>query len=395
MTRKHGLLGLLALLCTAAIGWGYHFYTGLERETEWRDAPLKGEAATNPLYATQQLISHLGGKVVLSSPGRVNAWGGDTLMMTSPAAALPPGFEARLKAWVEHGGHLVMASEDLHLFEQPGLKDLLSVTKANRPRDMSDATACTSLRKLEGAFLSPRLPREAFALCDQPPQYRFVEKIKPRSLYASPEGHRVVRWGVGKGWVTVHNLSQIFYYREPLRADHTLLISGLMRLAQGHEVVFVSGGGREESFMAWLWDQAWVALCLMLLALALAWWRGARRFGPMLPPEPLARRSMREQIRGSGRFVCREGGAVLHRAVLRALEDVAVKAIPGYAAMGAMDRARALAARSGIDEASLLDAFVSDTPVLDVSRLQQLEQVRRRLRQQTLSSQGNRHALER
>ena len=115
----------------------------------------------------------------------------------------------------------------------------------------------------------------------------------------------------------------------------------------------------------------------------------------MLPPEPLARRSMREQIRGSGRFVCREGGAVLHRAVLRALEHAAAKAIPAYAAMSAPDRARALAARTGFDEAALLDAFVSDTPVLDVSRLQRLELARRRLRQQTLFSEGNPHALER
>src|SRR6185503_10625564 len=76
-------------------------------------------------------------------------------------------------------------------------------------------------------------------------------------------------------------------------------------------------------------------------------WRGGVRFGPLAAPAPTARRSLAEQIRGTGRFALHHGGSeALHAASVRALDEAARRRVAGYAALPAKARtdADALAA---------------------------------------------------
>jgi hypothetical protein len=141
---------------------------------------------------------------------------------------------------------------------------------------------------------------------------------------------------------------------------------------------FVAEESRE-TFVPWLWQQAWPACLLGLLALALALWRAAPRFGPLAAPAGTARRSMAEQVRGTGRFLHRHGPVVLHAAQVRALNEAATGALGRFA--DTSQRVAAIAQATAIDPRTLvlaLDARARN-PAVMASDLELLEAARRRL----------------
>ena len=83
---------------------------------------------------------------------------------------------------------------------------------------------------------------------------------------------------------------------------------------------------------------------VLLLFIALALWRGAVRFGPLVAPAERVRRSLAEQILGTGRFAVRVGGgAALVAAEQRALHEAASRRIVGYEGLPSAEQAAAVA----------------------------------------------------
>ena len=108
------------------------------------------------------------------------------------------------------------------------------------------------------------------------------------------------------------------------------------------------------SLLALLWIYGSPVVVLALAAIALGLWRNSARFGPLVNEPPTARRSLAEQIRGTGQFALRYGdGESLHAASLRALTEAATRRVPGYARLSPSDQAAALARLTGFDR----DAF--------------------------------------
>ena len=80
--------------------------------------------------------------------------------------------------------------------------------------------------------------------------------------------------------------------------------------------------------LIWIYGRPVVVLAFALVGLAL--WRGGVRFGPLAAPPPTGRRSLAEQIRGTGQFVIRHnGGEALHSAAVRALDEAAQRRVVG------------------------------------------------------------------
>ena len=133
--------------------------------------------------------------------------------------------------------------------------------------------------------------------------------------------------------------------------------------------------------MPWLWHQAWAALLLGLLALALALWRAGVRFGPLAPSAPSHRRSMAEQVRGTARFLHMHGPKALHTAQLRALHASAARQLPRYSQLDALRRTAGIARATGLD-ARALERAQDDkarNPAVLAADLELLETARRRL----------------
>ncbi len=137
------------------------------------------------------------------------------------------------------------------------------------------------------------------------------------------------------------------------------------------------------SLLELVWQHGAPVVVVLLVFIALALWRGAIRFGPIVAPADRVRRSLAEQILGTGRFAVRVGGgAALVAAELRALHEAASRRIVGYERLPAAERAAAVARLAAVD-ADALAAAMNTSPEhrsLELrGRLALLESVRRQL----------------
>lgn len=418
-TRLRPLLLLLLLVLLLA---------AVANLTEWTDkevrADMQGEAADNRWYVTQELARRLGAQVIKEQHGLVKMPpAGATLVLDFNFVDVIPEHRRALQAWVEQqGGHLVLPSQLLKQ-ERSGLSAWVPVaahdprdddedddeddedddagpvkqghaeqpkdkrtekkkpapTARNRHRDDAD---CIKLQ--EPAGVAPAYAdRHSWMMCDTYGYLVLEAKQPPRWAVENEYGMQIVRVPHGRGSVTVVNAWGLFNNYVALKGDNTLLIAAALQLRPGTQAWFLRQTGKPD-FVTWLWDRAWPALSLTLLALGLALWRGAPRFGPPAAVGATARRSMAEQIAGTGQFLWRHGPAALHAAQLRALDETAKLHLPHYAKLDLKARAAAVAKATGLQAAALEHAFAAN-PAPRPGELPRLliliETARRRLHQ--------------
>jgi hypothetical protein len=165
-------------------------------------------------------------------------------------------------------------------------------------------------------------------------------------------GNQVLRVNVGKGSVTVVN-GVPFHFRQFLEGDNAALLVAALQLRKNDEVHFLSED-EHPSMLTLMWVLGWPVVLLALALIALALWRNSVRFGPLAAEPEQARRSLAEQIRGTGLFVIRFGGGkALHAAAVRALNEAAARRIGAYSRLSASERIDAVAQLTGADAAAL------------------------------------------
>jgi hypothetical protein len=353
---KRGLWLLVAALGVALVGW-------VASHTYWADMtlplPPKGEALTNPFYAAQRFTDALGSRSV---------W--DRVFVTPPPDSvivvstwrwsLSVTRREALKRWVEAGGRLVVdatvaaGEEDFERWSGVVVDyDLDTVAEdEDRPeepcrlfdedRDPSSRRVSTSITR----FWLCGFDRMSFLLAKGPGIWRLRDK----------SGTQVIRVARGRGHVTVINGSP-FRYRGLFDGDHARLFVAATELRRQDDVHFLSEDDHP-SLLALTWRYGAPVVVLTLALIALALWRTGVRFGPLLAPIVTARRSLAEQIRGTGQFALRHGGgAALHAAAVRALDEAAARRVPGYLNLAARERGNALATLTGLDPLALLKAI--------------------------------------
>jgi hypothetical protein len=174
-----------------------------------------------------------------------------------------------------------------------------------------------------------------------------------RDKYDNLLGARV---SIGRGSVTVLT-GEPFARRSLFLDDNRELFVAATQLRRGDTIYFYSESDQDTLLML-AWKLGWPVLCVLAVVLALGIWRGSVRFGPLAPPTETARRSLAEQIRGTGQFTMRIGSAdALHAATARALKEAAVRYINSYEALAGAEQMQALANATGFEASSLAAAF--------------------------------------
>jgi hypothetical protein len=422
-------INLLALAAVAALGVWLLFAT--EWVDVWRTTPPRGEAARDDHYAIKKIVGKLGGKVL--SPDNLDRLPppGATLVLESNQWDFLPGRSQQLREWVEvHGGHLVLpgffktgdnidwlplrqkkrakgadlscpapgrANEDTNERDDDDDDDnereqAKPASPASRPRPPNPLLVgpqdnprdqCPLLAERIGGDAQAEPPRR-FRLC----QGEFLNGLEATPAaaetwaLAGTRGAPVLRAALGRGRVTAMGAWGFLNNHSVFSGDHAQVAVAMLDLRPGDEVWFVIDEKRE-ALLKWLWHRAGPAIGLALLALAFALWRGARRFGPLLPQPPLARRSVAEQIRGTAAFVLRGGGAPLIAAARRALDEAARQRIAGYDRMTMGQRIDALRQPTGLSADVLTRALDPQLPPgrgrALADKLAVIEQTRRRL----------------
>ncbi|WP_374593964.1 DUF4350 domain-containing protein [Aquabacterium sp.] len=398
-----------ALLAVLLAGIGY----GVLTQTEWVDeevpVPRSREVIDNAFYAVQHLIERLGGRAVRQPS--LQHWPPQdaTMLLTSSHWKLFPERLPQLKNWVEAGGQLVIPAD---LARDDALRSWLGIQSIDT--DEADAQGVTPPVPASAA-VDDTAPECTGTRCRRWARYRalarchrIAETADATQAYSERRSFTVcsantqvltaqrevswrvgdaaqtvaLRMPVGRGSVSVLQAPALLNNDALFRGDHALLAVALLQVRPGHAVWFVEDEARTPLPLL-IWNEARVAVLLVLLAVGGALWRGAVRFGPLMAPAPLGRRSMAEQVRGTAQFLWQRDPAALHAAQLRALHEVAEPRLRGYARQGAAERAAALARATGLDEPALaqaLDTRRNRTPAHLAATLNLLESARRRLR---------------
>jgi hypothetical protein len=161
-----------------------------------------------------------------------------------------------------------------------------------------------------------------------------------------------MRVTIGRGSVTAINADP-FRHQTMFDGDDGWVFVGATQLRRGDEVHFLAEDDRA-TLLALLWQNFWPAVSLFLACVAVVLVRGSIRIGPLAAAPAESRRSLAEQILGSGQFALRQGdGEALLGAATRALEETARRRITGYAGLTIKNRAAAIARLTGFDERAL------------------------------------------
>jgi hypothetical protein len=378
---REALTRILVLVLVGLAGWW------LLTATEWVevevDTPPKGQAARNPLFAAELVLQRLGVRVERRQGLDAMPPPGARLLLDSRHWDLFPERAQRLRRWVEGGGHLVLNASMLN---SEDLKDWVPVELAQKePR----APASSPQRPRPGERLCRTLasapePSASYRICLPPygRQLRPAPGATTQWQLQGADGAEVLRVQVGRGSVTVTGPWTLMHNREVLRedADHALVMTAALQAQRGAGVWIVAEEAREP-LLRWLWQYGWIAVLLALAAAAAGLWRSAVRFGPVGIVAPPERRSMKEQVAGTGAFLRHHGPAALHAAQVRAVQEAARRRLPGYSRLGRPAAAAAIARATGLRAADLERALqpVPRGAHFLASDLELLELARRRL----------------
>ena len=402
MTRVGWLVtALLAALVAALIAWFMH-------SVEWVDidvpTPARGEAARDRFYVAKQLARRLGASVTTVHDLERLPPAGATLVIGSRRWNMFPGREGALQRWIDGGGHLVVlqsawsADGETPRWVPMRSAPLRRAAPASAASAPATATAASAPLDIEAFlallgrggpcddFVEPDWIDPAFGaarryrLCGE--AIRVLHSGAPTWLLRGSEGAVAVRVGYGRGDITANALDGSFDNRALVRDDGVLAFAAMLQLRDGDTVWFFDQETRAR-LLTLLWDEGAPALLLSGAAILLLLWRSGTRFGPLIADAAKARRSVGEQVRRTAAFIAAGGGAALHRASVRALEEEARRSIAGYAnLLGARERAAAIA-RTMREDAAALGAAMSPLQRPDRHRLAtaiaRLERARRAL----------------
>lgn len=352
LQRDHLVHALAALGLVAAAVW-------FVQCTEWVDVvvkqPPRGDAATDRHHVLKQIVRRLGVRV--TAPTNLDRLPppGATLLLDTLDWNLFPRREVALRQWVEGGGHLVLPQS--WMSSRRGLA-WVPVATVPPPQPTPGTLParepeCMVAREPDG--VAPAFgARRDFRLCNH--SRSFLRSTVPVQWSLDTPGRpQMLRVALGRGHVTVLQV-HLTDRHDILRDDHALAVVAALRLAPGGELWLVDAEKRQP-LLALIWQSGAPAVLLGALALALALWRGGMRFGPPAPAAPLARRSVAEQVRGTAHFIFRRDAAALHRAQLRALEQVARRHVPLHDRLARHERADAIARAAGLETDPLARAM--------------------------------------
>jgi len=320
--------------------------------------PPKGEARVNPFYAVQRFAEALGARTTWDRVQTIPPADG-VIVLSTWHWSLSRTRRDAIERWVESGGRLVV---DGTLIGGEGEFERWSgIAHDDRKPDATKAATpkwdveCRRFQEERDALPAGGSEPTRYSLCDAGDETSLRSAKRAAWALEDESGIQAMRVSVGRGSVTVINATP-FRDRSLFDGDHDRLFVAATQLRRGDDVHFLSESDHP-SLLALLWQHGGPAVALTLALVALVLWRGGVRFGPLAAAQPMARRSLAEQIRGTGRFALRHGGGdPLHAACVRALDEAAQRRIPGYAHLSAAERAAALADLTGFDRDALAAA---------------------------------------
>jgi hypothetical protein len=338
MNRRVALIAL-GLACVAALGW---IATRLERVTETELTRMSAEARRNPYLAAQRLMIRMGlaSREVRTARDLEQLPPRGVLFLPSGRQIFAPAQRARLLAWVERGGHLVVETEAFGTADP--LVDALGVQRERAQR------------------VAGGDDRVVFPPSSTPVE---VTGLGARQRLAAPGTGVVARvetaWGLqllqlarGEGLLTVATDLGFAENHRIGRAQHAEFLWRIVRSGPEAREFLVFSRMERLSLWGWLTEHALAVVLSGAALLALWLWHIGPRFGPMAADAPPSRRRLLDHLRASGRFYWRNQGRTrLVEAAREACLARLARAQPGFASLAPAERVAQVAALADVSPA--------------------------------------------
>lgn len=408
--RREWLISALVIVLLLAAGTWFYFNFELREERVHVGYSAKAKknpylAAEDFLAQTGTRVHEIPSLLTLHTLPPTS----DTLFINTPRSTLSAGLRQRLLAWVHQGGELIVVSWTLAQKTEPA-SDAGEKKNNNRRQDMQrssrDKTPPRSTRTRPGgaaqhdALLDPLGVRQYINRPHQDddkrragrpdadvasggkthghaaqaadthaknaparvrfgdhgehlrvrfdPDYYLVDSHdRARDHIADAAGIHLLHYRLGKGGITVLSDDDFMRNTHIGEVDNAAFLWQLAHWNGTHNGVWIVLSDDMPSLPAWLFAHARPVLIALALLLLAGLWRAAQRFGPPLPVAAPARRSLREHLLASGRFLWQHGH---HARLLAECRDALHRRIetvhPGWAALPPSALAEQLAALS-------------------------------------------------
>jgi len=364
-----------------------------------------GAAETNRWYVIERLAKELTIPThKISSTRDLPAPSHSVLYLHGWNFGVLPERQARIKTWVQRGGRLIIDASVYGGGKE--LKDWLGVEaeyldatqkkpgkRQQDDQNTSDEQPADNNTVLAGLLNNQPCPEltstgyaanlttaRTYRICGFDNNSRLTSTQFAGWTLKNQAGPQVLRVSQDDGEVTFINGTP-FTNELTLRDDNALLFAAAADLRRGDQLYFLTET-QSASLLTLIWRNGYpVAISTLVLVLMMLWRQGTR-FGPLLAPGAMPRRSLAEQIRGAAAFMWRAGSTVaLHDACVNALQRVARQHIPHYARLDTSARIAALAAATRVNAEELALAInISSTRRSEALRaIILIETVRRRL----------------
>ena len=346
MNRQRIVAFALAIVAAALGAWLYfNFEHGPEREY----VGYQGEARTNSLLAAMRLYERMGKATrTIKRPLQLAELPpGGTLVLARFRSGISTPTIERLLAWVQAGGHLIVAAE---WYSSPDpILDRLELERGEmRGRSPRSGPSIVKL---------PHAPREMKVVIGSRVE---LGERSPRALHRVEDGRGTIllHYGHGAGQVTVLNSMSFMTNAAIGLHDHAEFAWQLLGFNPASPQVVMASRIETPSLMTALAENASQALVVAGLLLAVWLWRVIPRFGPLIPDPVPARRRLLDHLRASGLFHWNSGD--VGRLTAAARENCMVRIArthPVIAALPVPQRATRFAEITGLPEDDILAAL--------------------------------------
>lgn len=356
-----GLVGL-AFLALCGVGGWYFFQVAFEQVEEEVREPPSGEARRNHFLALERLLGRFDHDVTtvrrLDEPALYTT----TVILADPSDDFSPEQVDAWSTWVEDGGHLILNQPGEGADEKTApLLASLGFSVASDSVASDSAELDDDEQAAEWPYEIEISPLEIDYLEDATPSLRWVADDADWLLFSGPNEAFATSRPVEGGRVTVVAEAAVFNNSTIAQGEHATLAVRMLELPEptesGYETVTIVMFGERQSWMFYVASHIWPFLLLVVMGLLFAIQSGRRRFGPMLPDPPKARRSRREHVDAVGRFLWEQGAvATLVESTQTALMNELEQRRPSLANARGADQHEIVADELGIttDEARAL-----------------------------------------
>ncbi len=358
MNRNTMIIAVLVISIASLVA--YWFFDTFEHRVEEKEVGFHGEARRNNFLAAERFLEKFGMQIqslptILDLKDMPDT--NDVLFIPTGRYDLAPEKIDELLDWVRAGGHLIVRAR------RP------TTTKAQGKDELLDRLGVEVNYRKKNLILAGSDYKEIKVHVNEQTEDKQVtfnanvwlldNEVNTLSWQVTGEdGSHLLEYNLGQGWVTVLSDIAFLHNNRIDEFDHASFLYTVVHIDNSKRNLWIIRHDDMPSLWSIMWQRAPQAIMIFGLFLVFWLWYVTRRFGPLIQPERLHRRSLREHITSSGFYQWRNNNRTeLFQSARLALQEQIAMLRPLWAKLDNDNLAGKLARTSGLPKERILQVL--------------------------------------